>query len=148
IEHAIHGWQVGTIHHSVESSPPIKWRPRYLDTVSANRVVEPAAGGKKGVPHLLEVEPPAIHSPHEAIVWVELTIFGVILIVLLIRVGEQDQSVQLLERPAVLDEVRGKPVQQLGVRRSLAARAEVTGCAHDSLAEVTQPDAIDHHACG
>ena len=57
---------------------------------------------------------------------------------------------QTLERPVqalvgVGHERRGQPIEQLGMRRLFAQLAEVARRAHQCLAEVPQPDAIDEH---
>ena len=53
---------------------------------------------------------------------------------------------QFLDRPAVVHERRGQPVEQLGMRRRFAAQTEIARRAHQTGAEVVQPDAIDHDA--
>src|SRR5581483_9724178 len=55
---------------------------------------------------------------------------------------------ELLHRPAALDEAAGEPVEQLGVRGRLAAGAEIVGRGDDAASEMPLPDAIDHHARG
>ena len=60
-----------------------------------------------------------------------------------------DQPVQVLDcfQP-VLDELDGQPVEQLGVRRRLALRAEVLAGRDEAGAEVGLPDAVDERARG
>ena len=42
----------------------------------------------------------------------------------------------------------GEIVEQFRVRRRLAAPAEIAGRADEAVAEMMQPDAVDHHAGG
>ena len=49
-----------------------------------------------------------------------------------------------LQAPAVLDQLRGEEVQQLGVRRRLALASEIIGCGDDAPAEMMLPESIDH----
>ena len=58
---------------------------------------------------------------------------------------EHDPAVQALDRPAVLDEPAGQPVEQLGVRGGGAAGAEVARRGHQAAAEMVLPDAVDQH---
>ena len=53
---------------------------------------------------------------------------------------------QLPDAPAALDELRRQPVEQRGIGRQLAARAEVVGSPHDPPSKVQLPDAVDKHA--
>jgi hypothetical protein len=53
-----------------------------------------------------------------------------------VGVREHDLAMQVLEAPAVLHEVDGQPVEQLGVGRPLASGAEIVGRADETLAEV------------
>src|SRR5262245_10446838 len=52
---------------------------------------------------------------------------------------------QGLDRPAGLDEAGGEPIEQFGVRRPLAPRAEVVAGGDEPGAEVVLPDSVDHH---
>ena len=58
------------------------------------------------------------------------------LALLLVRAREHDPPVQRLDRPAGLDELAGQVVEQLGMRRRVAAQPEVAGRADQSLAEM------------
>ena len=53
---------------------------------------------------------------------------------------------QVLQAPAVLHELDREPVEQFRVRGPFAADAEVVGRAHQALAEVPLPDAVDDDA--
>ncbi|MCG3163389.1 MAG: hypothetical protein JMDDDDMK_04795 [Acidobacteria bacterium] len=50
--------------------------------------------------------------------------------------------------PTAFDEFDCKPVEQFGMRRQFATRAEIFGRRHQTLSEVLLPDAIDDHARG
>ena len=56
-----------------------------------------------------------------------------------------DELVQPLQLPAVLDEVVRQPVQQFGMRRTLAHRAEVRRRADQAMTEMMKPDAVHQH---
>ena len=66
-----------------------------------------------------------------------------------VGVAGEDQAVRvfLIDQPS-FDELRGEPVEQLGMRRRLAHDAEVVRRAHQAFAEVVVPDAIDDDAGG
>ena len=53
-----------------------------------------------------------------------------------------DELVHVLQRPAARREFAGEPVEQLGMRRLVAAEAEVAGRGDEALAEVMMPEAI------
>src|SRR5258708_15709089 len=50
---------------------------------------------------------------------------------------------QALEAPALIDELRRQPVEQIRMRRGFPLCAEVIGCPHDRLPEMPAPDPID-----
>src|SRR5438874_10810926 len=54
----------------------------------------------------------------------------------------------MLEAPVVLHKVAGKLIEQLRMRWRVALHAEIFGRGQNSGAEITLPDAIDHHAGG
>src|SRR5260221_12145421 len=51
-----------------------------------------------------------------------------------------------LQAPAVLDEADGQPVEQLGMSRPRALRAEVIGSRDNTSSKMILPNAIDDHA--
>jgi hypothetical protein len=110
--------------------------------------VKLAPGEEERIARLLEVEPLAVLPPQQPILGIDRVRFGNVIARLLIHGRGHDQLVQLLDRPAVVHEAHGEVIEQLRMRRRLAARAEVAGRAHEALAEVMQPDAVDHHARG
>ena len=57
-----------------------------------------------------------------------------------------DQAMQPLHRPAVLDEVGGQPVQQLGMRGLGSLGPEVVGVPGDRQHEMMLPDPVDDRA--
>ncbi len=54
----------------------------------------------------------------------------------------------MLDAEAARDEFVGQPIQQLGMRGTLAHAAEIVGRADDAASEMIMPDAIHHHARG
>ena len=65
-----------------------------------------------------------------------------------IRRAGDDQPVHRLQAPASADQLGGQPVQQLGVRRLFAHRAEVAGRGDESAAEMMLPEPVDDHPRG
>ena len=55
---------------------------------------------------------------------------------------------QLLERPAGGDELRGEMIQQFGMRRAFAEQSEVARCSDEAPSEMMLPNSIDQHASG
>ncbi len=56
--------------------------------------------------------------------------------------GVEDEAVEMFDAPVVLGEFGGEPVEQLGVRGTVAMFPEVAGCSHDSFAEEMVPNAV------
>ena len=85
---------------------------------------------------------------------VEERVLGILCSRLLIGGRGQDQTVKMLDAPgptrchgwAWVGKLTSEPVQQFGVRGSVAGDAEVAGGCDDSLAEVLLPDAVHHDA--
>ena len=53
-----------------------------------------------------------------------------------------------LETPALVDELPGQPVEQLGVRRAATEFSKITRRLDDAATEVAVPQAVHHHARG
>src|SRR5262249_18478465 len=94
----------------------------------------------------LDFDPAAVHSPEELVVRIRGRVARVKLSPNLVRRGQHDLAVKNLDGPALGHEPAGQIVQQFGVRRPLAERAEVGGRADDAPAEVPGPDAVDDDA--
>src|SRR4029077_15229552 len=80
------------------------------------------------------------------------TVFGITLVTQRMMVGGltiyggcQDHFVQPFEPPAVLDKITREPVEQFGMRGTLAHCAKIRRCAHEATSEMVQPNAIDEH---
>jgi len=54
--------------------------------------------------------------------------------------------VHVLDAPATLDELDGQPIEQSLVCWWWCLLSEVVGVLDQAVAEVTLPDAIDHHS--
>src|SRR5207249_9076303 len=65
-----------------------------------------------------------------------------------VRVAREDEPMQFLDRPAVIDEPACEPVEELRMRGLLAHDSEVAGCADQSFPEVMLPDAVHDDARG
>ena len=61
---------------------------------------------------------------------------------------EHERPQQRLHAPALLDELDRQPVEQLGVRRRRAHRAEVLARLDEAAPVQRLPEAVDHHARG
>ncbi len=68
--------------------------------------------------------------------------------VLPVGAAHDDELQGALEIPAMLDEVHGEPVEQLGMARALTLESEVLGGPHDSLAEQHLPEVVHGDASG
>ena len=60
----------------------------------------------------------------------------------------QHQAVHLLDAPTLFDESPCQPVQQFGMRRLAAERAEVLRRADEAGSKMPAPQAVDHHPRG
>ncbi len=65
---------------------------------------------------------------------------------LLIGPRHDHQFHHVLDVPAAIDQLDGQPIQQLGVRRQGALRAQVVAGPHQALAEEQLPQPVDQHA--
>ena len=110
---------------------------------SAARGVEFAGHRQHGVAHRFVFEPAAVEAPQQAVVRVAGDLLWRRTAGLLVGGRSHDEAVQPLDRPAVLDEIAGQPVEQVGVGRRLGAQAEVAGGLDQSAAEVVGPDPVD-----
>src|SRR5258708_38002651 len=63
---------------------------------------------------------------------------------LTVCVREQHQLVHRLDTPLAVDKLRSHPVQQFGMRRSLAVEPEIAWGADKALAEMMLPDPVYH----
>ena len=59
---------------------------------------------------------------------------------------EDHQPLNRFQMPAIGDELGGEPIEQFGMRRVAAHRAEIVRRGDDALAEVILPEAIDDDA--
>ncbi len=64
----------------------------------------------------------------------------------LVGIGQHDQPMQRLEMPAVGDQFGGQPIEQFGMGRLVALKAEIAGRANDPAAKVILEMPIGHHA--
>ena len=53
---------------------------------------------------------------------------------------------QMLEAPAMLNQIVCKPIKQLGVRWTPSVKPKVVGRLHDAYAKMVLPDAVDDHS--
>ena len=136
-----------TGHLSLASNRPVSSSlPSGGTTGLPNRLeVEPARAGEHRVADLLAFQAAAGEMPEQEILGVVVDRRAAGHARHPVRVREHDQPVQVLEAPAVVDQVAGEEVEQLGVGRLLALLAEVVGRAHDRPPEVPAPDAVGQH---
>src|SRR3954468_13281398 len=95
---------------------------------AAGSAVGVATDGQKRVTNRFGIEPAASVAPHELIAWIGLGAGLVVLAGQLISAREHDLAMQLLDRPAAVDELLGEIVEQLRMRGRLALLAEIIGC--------------------
>ena len=60
----------------------------------------------------------------------------------------QDHPMQPFLIPAVLDEIGGKPIEQIGVSGLFSIEAKVAWAAHDAASKMMLPNTVDKHPCG
>src|SRR4051812_25792667 len=53
---------------------------------------------------------------------------------------------EMFETPVVLHEIAREPIEQFGMRRRVALHSEIFRRAHETGAEVSEPNAVYHHA--
>src|SRR6266542_1457788 len=126
VEGAKQIWQILPFDKSVNRSPPGKGFADNVHGVTALAEVQFARDRKQGIAHFLEVEPLTIHFPEKPVVRVRLRVAPFALAALLIRVREQDEPVQLLERPALVHEPGRDVIEQLGMGRRVRTQTEIT----------------------
>ena len=121
-------------------------RDRRVHARPIHLAVELAAGGQHRVADHFDLEPAVGHAPQQAVVGVDAGEARIVVGAEPVGAAGQDQAVKCLQAPAVLDEPVGQPVEQLGMGRRLAHRAEVARGSHQADAEVVLPDPVDDHA--
>src|SRR5712691_6690186 len=102
----------------------------------AHCAVKRAADREHRIADLFGAQPPPIEAPEKIIIRVNLCITRVISSVELIGVRKHDYSVHRLQRPAALNELRGKVIEQLWMCWGNTARAEVVRRRDQSFAEM------------
>ena len=110
--------------------------------------VEATGGGEEGIAHGFEVEALAIHPPEKMVIGIGALVERVVVATLLVGGGEEDEAVEIFERPAVGDEVGGEVIEEFGLGGWGGADPEIAGGADEAGAEVVEPDAVDGDAGG
>src|SRR5690348_5141648 len=111
--------------------------------MAANREVQRAADRQNGVAQRLEFEPTDVGAPEQIVEGVDLRERRIVLAALLPRRREQNETMELFDRPAVGDESVRQPVDQFrmgGWRRLIA---EIVRRVNEAVAEVMLLDAVD-----
>ena len=130
IERAKQARQVLPVDQSVERAPSRPGRLRQLDRRPAQRRDPTARRRQQRIAQRFEIQPLAIHPPQQPILGIDCAALGPIDAGLLIGGRVQNQPVQVLERPVVLDQRSGQVVEQLRMGGRLAAQAEIAGRSH------------------
>ncbi len=116
-----------------------------------HRFVQFAGDGQQRVAHLFEIQSPPIRAPQQRIARVDpLLICHLIGLRYarcpLIGARREDQFVQRLRPPTVLDEVIREEIEHVKLHRFLGLQAEVGRVLDERLAEVVHPHAINPDA--
>ena len=98
------------------------------------------------VPQSLGLQSATLHFPEQVVVRIDGQVtFGPELALLPVGGRIHDQTVQILDVPAVGHKSGGQPVQQFGVRRRLSHGTKVIGSLYDASTEVPLPDPVHKH---
>ena len=108
--------------------------------------VEATGGGEEGIAHGFEVEALAIHPPEKMIIGIGALVERVVVATLLVGGGEEDEAMEIFERPAVGDEVGGEVIEEFWMRGRLPSRAEIVRRTHQPDAKVVLPRPIAQYA--
>ena len=108
--------------------------------------IERAGDGEEAVADRLGFESARRVPPPQAILRVGFEVGGARLVRLHVDGAGHDQLVDRFELPAVLDQLAGEIIEQLGMRRRIALDAEIVRRADDAAAHVVLPEAIDDDA--
>ena len=110
------------------------------------RALQLAGNREHGVTQGLGVQPAQREVTEQPVVRIELSGLLRSRGCLAVGGGVEDQPVQLLDRPTLVDELERQIVEQLGMAGPSSGHAEVVRRGHQPLAEVVLPDAVDEHA--
>ena len=116
--------------------------------MAADRQIKFAAQVEDGIAQRLELQAPHIGPPEQPVVRILFRVGGIVAAALLIRGGEEDDFVQLLQRPSFLHESRGEIIEQFRMAWRRGLVAQIVGRADQSLSEMMQPETINQHARG
>ena len=114
----------------------------------SHRQVEAPGELQQGVANRLDLKAAPVHPPEEPVLLVDGGVGRVVVARQPVRARQHDVAVELLERPAALDEAARQPVEKLGMGGFTADRAEVARRVDDAAAEVPVPDAVDDDSRG
>ena len=140
--------QVLSVDEAVERAAQGGLITRQQRRLPAHGSVELAGDEEERIAKLLKVQPAAMHPPVERVGRIDLRLLGVHRAALLVGVGEHDDAVKLLDRPAVFHEVHRQEIEQLRVRGPFPVEAKITGAGHQRHAEMMHPNAVHHHPGG
>ena len=115
---------------------------------AAHLQIEFSRDGEHGVAHFLGAEAARWKAPEQPRVLVHAGRVFARYAALPVSLREEDFAMQRLEFPPVCDEPLREKIEQLGMRRLAAEKAEVARRVHESRAEVVLPHAVREHARG
>ncbi len=110
--------------------------------------IQRTAHGKYGVADAFGFEATKRESPEQSGSGIDLHGFGARDIGLLPGGGMENQALDVLERPLILHQFHGQPVEELGMGRRSSIESEVTGSVDDSCAEMKLPEPIHDDSGG
>ncbi len=109
------------------------------------RQIKLPADGEQAIAKFLSTQPTPIKMAKAFIVGITRVAWQA-LALLLVRCRRHDQPMQEFDAALMGDEFTRKPIEQFGMSGWRAAYAKVVRRAHESPAEMVQPDSIDDHA--
>src|SRR5215831_8787451 len=107
--------------------------------------VKRTADREHRIANLFGAQSSPIKAPEKIVISVNGRVVRIISSSKLIGMREHYHPVHSFYRPAALDELLCQVIEQLRIRRSLTARAEVVRRRDDTFAEMILPDTVDHH---
>src|SRR5207247_5355248 len=117
-------------------------------TRAKHRRIQPSADRQQAVADALPFEAHAILPGKEFVLGIALQGFWRGFARLMVGGRTKDQPMHGFDAPALRHEFTGEPIEEFGMRRSRATRAEIARRGHETPTEMMLPEAVDQDAGG